>query len=295
MITDDSDVSIFLSHSGVLGMHWGHHKLQETSPTNSPTQDNHHLTTKQRNELIIGGSAIVIGAVVAGALFYHQVPISALAGEMSHIVNLGSAFKVTKDIILPKNTDFHRVAGQLETSVDSPKYAVYSKRDMLKYRTSWSSIKGKTGKYDYRTKFTANKNVKIASADSLSNMAADLFKGTDAKSKLFQKQAADLPFFTTKPWVKALPTPEELGKRFSSASTTTDWLHPSQKTLLDYAKTKGYSGITDINNTGSLAQHAVVLFNNEVFNTSGHKLTQTERNLASKAFQKLEPALQNIM
>lgn len=71
----DSDVEAFLEHHGVLGMHWGHHKLQVSgsSAASTRTVKGADFVDRHKTAIAVGGAAATLLARRKG---YKYVPIA---------------------------------------------------------------------------------------------------------------------------------------------------------------------------------------------------------------------------
>jgi hypothetical protein len=291
-----TDVDDFLAHYGVKGMKWGIRK-EDPGSSSSPPKEKKKLTPAQRNAIIAGGIAVTAGAVIVGTMltksylrnksiesFMNEVSVN---DKLSETVAKGRKFAESfdktsfddKDIYIPKGTEFHRVAGYLETSVNAPKYATYIDSDIARYRKSWQTLSA-TGEKFYKTNFKTLGGSKLASEDSVIRLGQELINSPGIKgSKEFREAILEWggPRLAGK-------NPTEAVADFVKYNAGGAWDRSPAKPLFDYMARNGYVGMTDTVDTGMIATHAVVLFNNDIVKTTGSVLTDSQRKSAYNAF-----------
>lgn len=301
---DRSDEGLdFLAHHGILGMHWGIRKLE------SDIREG-----RKKQAIIESGASAAAAAILGTAAFKIGKPIVQLNNAVDRLSEeFMTAPKVANaalkghdllnadtDIVLPKGTVFHRVASELENEVNNPKYATYFENDVLRYRKDWSALSG-NGVDHFKTKFEALDNAKIASRGTMHQVGLSILdkvpeEGGKTLRQLaidqaveFQKQgwphkAPDV-FALTKTYTEA--TPEEIVNHIIGSGNGGSWTGAAESRLVSALKKLGYAGFTDNIDTSWLADHAVVLINNEVVKTSSSPLTSIERDAAKKLITKL--------
>lgn len=287
-----------LMHFGIPGMKWGRRKrdtVQEKSI------DHKKLTPKQKKIIIGSTIAVGIGIAVVGAVLLRPVVLKNLETKkvsellLSDIKNspkladfLASGKKsidgkILDDIELPKGINFHRVAGNLETSINKPKYANYLKEDVLKYKGTFN----KNGTAKYKTIFEALDKTKIAGETTMADMATKLAT-RDSKingrlrSEVIGSYRHQYNYDFMKEKFKNAST-SELAQTWVNLHSGKSWDSPVAKEFIAALKKAGYSGFTDTNDTfGELAGHAVVLINDSLVKTTGQLMSATERAAALK-------------
>jgi hypothetical protein len=288
-----TDVDEFLAHYGVKGMRWG--IVRERDSLGGSPKERKPLTAKQRKILIGTGIAVAVGAVAAASIitkhhldtksmnkFLEEVSVN---DKLAETVSNGKKFAddfLDHDVYVPKGTEFHRVAGYLEDSVNAPKYATYIGKDVARYRKSWTTLSG-TGEKFYKSKFTTAAGSKLASETSAIRLGVELANSPGIKgSKEFRDAVVE--------WGgsrNAGKPMEEVVGDFVRNNAGGAWDQAPAKRLFEYMSKNGYVGITDTVDTTMIAKHAVVLFNNDIVQTTSSALSQKERDAAYRALKKV--------
>ena len=303
----------FLAHYGVKGMKWGVRKSDEqiAREREAAREDKKGLTPEQRKFAITAGITVGVGAAFVGAVLLSKPiklnkAVKSLVSEFGDdavrskkLIESGKSFiSLSDDVTLPKGTVFHRVANAAEQSIDFPKYASYLDQDVVSYRSSWKvnyrpswNVVSKS----YKTKFEALTDTKIASRDSVKKVAIDVMDkpGVDGKtlrdllSEKLTYRRVQIPLMTKEEAAKY--SVEQLADKLQNVYQH-DLNAPAYQRLLLEVKKAGYGGITDVNNTGSIAQHAVILIDDDIFKTTSSILTDYERTVAAKLLTQLKKA-----
>ena len=274
---------LVLIHYGVKGMKWGVVKADEPGETKPKKRKS--LTPEQRKKLVKVGITVAVGAAVVTAVIVTHGKIKVNRETENLVQEAIARGKILarnrdfSDVVVPKEVQFHRIAKTLETEITDPKYATFIERDVMNYRATWEG--------NFKIKYDAISDVKIASVKSqlsqLSNIMDEPLSSATKKGltvrKLLESETDNR--YARKAIRKADPkllADIAVGQRAGGA-----WNDDVSKALIRKLKTSGYSALTDGADTRVLAEHAVVLFDNEFFKTTGARLTRKERDEAYSA------------
>lgn len=302
----------FLAHHGVLGMHWGEHKVEPASsgakanstnpkPTSEPNHvkvDPHKDTKLNVGDYVTLGATGVAGVGFAGNVGHKSLRVhldSRAIDKNTKSVDLGKDFLASKmDTSVPMGTVFHRVASTKEAEVNAPKYATYLKPDVLRYRNSWVTPGRSSTDAHYVTKMQARKDVKIASPESIKNIIEKELNNKQANGKTLREMLNEHPEYAYRLSEGGMfknYNDREMAQAIVGHNRSNYWSDDVGKVTSDLMQKHGYHAVTDINNTGvGTRKHAVIVLDKEAFKVSSHKLGQTERFVAGIAKDRLAKA-----
>lgn len=318
MLEDD-----FLAHAGVFGMKWGVRKSKEDIVAERKTENKEFLTPDQRKLAITTGVAVGIGAIAVTSILRvkglnklklakrldEQLKVNKYlddklkvdifiatkelknATKYKDIISQGKNFLTeVDDVVLPKGSLFHRVAGQIENEISTPKFATYVDNDVLRYRETWKNL-AMTKKH-YKTTFETLSDAKIASLSNVDKIRINIMDKPDLKTgKTLRDDFIEEIMEYKEIWEKSSgvkitqsslqkKSPEEILKLTTGFGSDDSWKKESTKKLLTELKKQGYAGFTDKSDIGKNVAHPVILIDDVIFKTTSSILTDYERKIA---------------
>ena len=249
-------------------MRWGHRK-QRISNDNTSTRNWTPAQKKKAKTIaaIAFGSAMAIGAAYVAKNTKFQMD------EISLYASVAEEHLKKKDIldtIVPKDTSFSRISRSLETGISGSQYATYKKHDVDWYTAHWP------GKY--KIKYSALSDTKISSGKTFVDTMSSSIKSQKTRKLAMDQYKAMNPgvhMSTSKKLAYRLSSPDTLAKAIYNRQEGRTFKGPLIDKAFDNLKKRGYSGLTDTNDTSTLAKHATILFDNSHFKTNSTKITSS--------------------
>ena len=257
-----------LTHFGIKGMRWGHHKTQLEVASVNKLHSNEEETSKKKiltkKNIIIGTAIVASALLLIGAAKYNinknSIPTHIKTFEYGKIADLDKM--PNKDTILRSGTKFHRISSKsIEDYTGEGKriYASFLKKDNHIYKEtmpgfikSWQS-RGIVDKSDgiYEHIMKSKTDIKIPSK----RVMAELYMKTTGAKEIDE------------------------GRYLSFMTNLNNRDNPEVNKFFELAKSKGYHAIIDENDAGNFTKAPLILFDlqNTIDTSKVKKITKLGR------------------